>query len=361
MRVLIASGGTGGHFYPGFALARELVRRGHETLFLLRRGDPAGPRLDAAGLAWTELDLAGLPRRPSAAWLTLPGRLARSLRVARDVARAWRPSAAVGMGGYLTVPAALAARSRGVPVVLHESNAALGLANRLCAPFAAAVARGLPPEDGTGALTGTPLREELWERGDAAAARRELGLALEGPTALVVGGSQGAQALNRLAPAALAASARGVPGLQALHLAGPREAEAVRAAYAAGPVRAVVLPYLEGMGKAYAAADLALCRAGGSTVAELSAQRLPALLVPYPDATGAHQEANARALERAGAAEVLLEPGLDAAALGARIVAVLGDPARRAAMSEAFSRLALPAAKDSGRLLADLVESVAAP
>ncbi|TBR17472.1 UDP-N-acetylglucosamine--N-acetylmuramyl-(pentapeptide) pyrophosphoryl-undecaprenol N-acetylglucosamine transferase [bacterium] len=360
MRALIASGGTGGHFYPGYALARELAARGHESLFLLRKGDPAGPRLDALGLPWTELDLSGLPRRPSKAWLTLPVRTARGLWTVRAIVRAWQPDVVVGMGGYLTLPAALAGRLRGVPVVLHESNAVLGLANRLCRPLSDALALGLPSAEGTkGVLTGTPLRPELLERGEAEPARRGLGLDPALTTVLVLGGSQGARALNRLAAPALAAARASVGTLQALHLAGKDGETEARAAYAAAQVPAVVLSYLDGMDRAYAASELAVCRAGASTLAELAAQRLPALLVPYPHAAGDHQDANARVLESAGAALRLPEAGLDAARLGAAAASVLGSTEKRRAMADAYASLGLPPARDSARLLADLVEKAA--
>lgn len=355
MRVLIASGGTGGHFYPGYALADELGRRGHESLFLLRKGDPAGPRLDALSLPWTELDMSGLPRRPSAEWLRVFWKSAKALKACRDLVRAWKPDVMAGMGGYLTLPAALAARSRRVPVVLHESNAVLGLANRLAAPLARAVAYGLPQaRGGPGALIGTPLRPELLEPAEASAARRALGLDPARPTLLVVGGSQGARALNGVVPKAAGAAA---DVLQVLHLAGAGASGPVREAYAAAGVRAVVLDYLDGMQRAFAAADLAVCRAGATTAAELAAMRVPALLVPYPFAAEGHQEVNARVLEAAGAAECWLEASLDPARLGARIKALLDDPDARRRMGEAYSKLGLPAARDSARLLADLVVS----
>lgn len=361
MRILIASGGTGGHFYPGLALARELIKRGHEPLFLLRRGDPASPRLDAESLAWTELDLSGLSRRPSSSWLTIAPRTLRALKTAHDLVRAWRPAVTVGMGGYLTLPAALASAARRVPLVLHESNAILGLANRLSAPFSSALAFGLPQEGGglSGTLTGTPLRAELHERGDAAEARRSLGLDPAKPTVLVVGGSQGARTLNTLVPAALGRAA-GAAGIQAIHLTGPKDVAAVRAAYADGPGRAVVLDYLDRMDRAYAAADLAVCRAGAGTAAELAAQRLPALLIAYPHAAGGHQDANARLLESAGAAESMPEATLSVAALAERLGALLSDPARRSAMGSAYAKLGLPPPSQAVALLADIVEAAAA-
>ncbi|MEK9145417.1 MAG: glycosyltransferase, partial [Elusimicrobiota bacterium] len=143
MRIVIACGGTGGHFYPGYALGRCLRERGHEVLYCLRTGDPAAPRLAAEDLPYFELPLRGLPRKPSLAWLGFALGLARSMRIARNTLRAWRPSdrplVAVGMGGYLSFPLAAAAGRLGGPLVLHEANAVFGLANRAGLPFAKAL------------------------------------------------------------------------------------------------------------------------------------------------------------------------------------------------------------------------------
>ncbi|MFH1723350.1 MAG: UDP-N-acetylglucosamine--N-acetylmuramyl-(pentapeptide) pyrophosphoryl-undecaprenol N-acetylglucosamine transferase [Elusimicrobiota bacterium] len=373
MRIVVACGGTGGHFYPGYALARVLRSRGHEVLFVLRRQDPAARRLDCEHLPYAELDLHGLPRRPSVRWLSALWKLAGSLRLARNIMRAYRPGVAVATGGYLSAPVALAARLCGVPYVLHESNAVLGLANRLCAGGAEAVAlslplRGGPPRGVKTVVTGTPIREELWRRAGPARARLSLGLDPARRTLLVFGGSQGARALNEAAPEALKRFAGRHPDrLQVLHLSGPEHEGAVLAAYGktAGPgsrgLRAAVRGSLDRMGPAFAAADLALCRAGASTVAELAAQRVPAVLVPYPSATAGHQEANARVLEAAGAAQVLLEPELNGENLAARLEKLLGEEsaADLAAMAEAYGNLRLPEPSQSGRLLADVVEEAA--
>lgn len=365
MKVLIACGGTGGHFYPGYALGLELKARGHEVLFVLRRGDPAAPRLEAAGLPFIDLDLAGLPRRPSLKWLTFPLRLAQSVRTARRAARAWRPDAAVGTGGYLTAPVAAAAALSGVPFLLHESNAVLGLANRLCAPAAAALALGLPLEKARAGttLTGTPIREALWRRGSPEEARRRLGLAPGAATLLVFGGSQGAQALNRTVPEGLKLLAGRRRGdLQVLHLSGTRGEAEAREAYAGlSAFRVDVRPYLEAMADAYAAADLAVCRAGASTLAELAAQRLPAVLIPFPHAAGGHQEANARVLERLGAARLLRQAELTPESFAALLEELLppGGAGALKAMAAGYAGLSLPAPAESARALADLVERAA--
>jgi len=356
LRVVIASGGTGGHFYPGYALAKALRVQGHQVLFVLRTQDPAGELLAAEDLPFIELGLRGLSRTPSSDWFKTGFRLLSSLRVCFHALRAWRPAVVVGMGGYLTVPLAAAARLCQIPVVLHESNSVLGLGNFLCRPFASALALGLPLRGGlpTGAaLTGTPIREELWASGQARPARERLGLDPGGTTLLVFGGSQGARAINTTVPQALAKTP-----LQVLHLAGAMDADSVRQAYAQSGTSAVVLPYLKEMHLAYAAADLVLCRSGASTLAELAAQAKPALLIPYPAATAGHQEINARVLEAVGAAEVMLQRDMTPESLAQRLSA-LADPERLAGMRQAYGRLELPSPKDSVEKLAGLVAEVA--
>jgi len=368
-RVVIAAGGTGGHFYPGLVLAQTLKQRGWQPLLLVRAGDPALPRLEAEGIPAATLDLKGFPRRPGPGWASFPWKLAGAWRLAGRILRDFEPRVVVGMGGYLTFPAVLAARLRGVPCAVHESNTVLGLANRASTALGAALWRGLPTaraDDISGLLTGTPVRPAFWTGTDAASARRELGLDPGRPTVLVFGGSQGARGLNESVPAALGQAARSAPGqLQVLHLAGSKSTDAVSSAYAAAGsgLRVKVLPYLDAMEKGYGAADLVICRAGASTIAELAALRMPAVLVPYPHATGRHQDANARLLAEAGAARAVPEADLDS-----RLAAELSDlltsvsaRQRRQDMSNAYDRLQLPRAEQAVRNLADAVERLSRP
>ncbi len=342
-RVVIAAGGTGGHFYPGLVTAQALKARGWEPLMIVRTGDPALAALEREGLAALPVDLRGLPRRPGPELFTFARKLAGSMGTLSRALRAFAPDLALGMGGYLTFPLIFAAWRRGVPRAVHESNAILGLANAAAAKLGADLYWGLPPADSAarGAVVGTPVRPALWNRRGAAEARRALGLA-DRPTILVFGGSQGAQGINAALPRALKA----LPGVQVLHLTGKGKAEAASAAYRAEGVTADVREYLEDMASAYGAADLVVCRSGASTLAELAAQGAPAVLVPYPHAAANHQDANARVFERAGACARLPE-----AQLGDRLGGLLtdllisGDAARRRAdMSAAYARLGLPAA-----------------
>lgn len=348
-RALIAAGGTGGHSYPGFVLAQELRGRGWRPLVVLRKDDPARGHLDENGIAWVELDLKGLPRSVSPELAAFPLRLASALLLARRIVRDFEPAGFFGMGGYLTVPCAAAAAARGVPRLVHESNAVLGLSNRLSAGLGCRLFWGLPPLEGAGEVVGTPIRPSLWKPLAAASCRRELGLNPDQTTVLVFGGSQGARGINRGAPPILKGKA------QVLHLAGKSEAEAVTAAYQG---EAKVLPYLEKMELAYGAADLVICRAGASTIAELAAQRKPALFVPLPTAAEGHQEKNARAVAAQGAAEVVSESELPAR-LPPLLDALISSEPKRREMAESWAKLGLPEASRAAGLLADAFESAA--
>lgn len=343
-RVAIAAGGTGGHFYPGLVTALELRSRGWEPLLIVRAGDPALAALEKEGLAALPVDLRGMPRRPGPELFTFARKLAGSMGTLSRALRAFSPDLALGMGGYLTFPLMFAAWRRGVPRAVHESNAVLGLANSAANKLGARLFWGLPPNEPSsgGSLVGTPVRPALWDRHDASQSRRVLGLDPARPTLLAFGGSQGAQGLNAALPRALSA----LPGVQVLHLAGKGKAEAAAAAYRAAGVTADVREYLDDMASAYGAADLVVCRSGASTLAELAAQRAPAILVPYPHATADHQDVNARVLEKAGAAVRLREDELEGE-LGAVLADLLnsdGAKERRAAMSSAYARLGLPPA-----------------
>ncbi|MDX6770487.1 MAG: undecaprenyldiphospho-muramoylpentapeptide beta-N-acetylglucosaminyltransferase [Elusimicrobiota bacterium] len=348
-RVIIAAGGTGGHFYPGLVASRELRVRGWECLFIVRRDDPNKEKLQAESVPFVEADLRGLPRSLSLDLLRFPLRLAGAQRLMTKVVRDFRPDLVVGMGGYLTFPLVLAARCRRVPAALHESNSVLGLANRASALLGAEVYWGLPPREGGGAVVGTPVRAELLQLPAREDACRRFGLDPAKPVLLVFGGSQGAQALNRGVPLAL----RALPSHpQVLHLAGRGKAEETARLYGAAP--AVVRDYTEDMAAAYAAADLVVCRSGASTLSELAATRKPAVLVPYPHAADDHQTANARVFQAAGAAVLLPESALERK-LGGVVSDVLKSRLKDT-MAAAYARLELPDARTAAKAFVDALE-----
>lgn len=313
-RALVAAGGTGGHFYPGLVAAQELRARGWEVCFLVRRDDPARETLNAENMPFVEVDLRGLPRSLSLDLLKFPFRLLGAQRLLNRVVRSFKPDLAVGMGGYLTFPLVAAARFRGVPAAIHESNAVLGLANRASCWLGASVFWGLPPRNAatSSVVVGTPVRPSLLKAPSRDEACKSFGFDPSKPVILVFGGSQGAAGLNVGVPLALRPFS---VHPQVLHIAGRGKADETRARYGTRPAK--VLEYTEDMAAAYAAADLVICRSGASTLAELAALKKPSVLVPYPHATDDHQTANAKVFDAVGVAELVRESELGARLGGA--------------------------------------------
>ena len=292
--------------------------------------------------------VSGLPRRPGVPLLRALGRaLAAPVACLRILERR-RPDVVLGAGGYVAGPMVLAARLRGIPAALTEADAHLGLANRLSAPLARRVFLALPVrregEKYRAVGRPVPASSRAAERG---AARARLDLPAEGPVVLVFGGSLGARLLNELALDAWAAS-----GPAVLHLCGERDYDALRGRVSRPDYR--LLPFLDEIGLAYGAADLAVARAGGS-VWELAAAGLPAVLVPGEFATGAHQEKNARWFEQAGGAVVV--PEREAVHMADLVAELLAQPERLAAMAAAMRAAARP---DAAEVIADEVLSLAA-
>ncbi len=345
-RVILAAGGTGGHFYPGLVASREFRIRGWECLFIVRRDDPNREKLQTENMPFVEVNLRGLPRTLNLDLLKFPFSLASAQRLMTKVVRDFRPDLVVGMGGYLTFPLVMAARCRRVPAALHESNSVLGLANRASALLGAEVYWGLPPREGEGAVVGTPVRGELLQlpsREDALPPLRP------GPSPGADHAFGGGQ-LGHVAALTMSLLAQQV--VQVLHLAGRGKAEETARLYGAAP--AVVRDYTEDMAAAYAAADLVVCRSGASTLSELAATRRPAVLVPYPHATDDHQTANARVFQTAGAAVLLPESALERK-LGGVVADVLKSKLKDT-MAAAYGRLELPDARTAAKTFVDALE-----
>ena len=346
--ILFAGGGTGGHLFPGIALAEEFLRRdpatrvvfagtsrGLEARVIPEIGWPLA-RLEVFGLVgihgWRRIkSLASLPR---------------ALVQALIILVRYRPSLVVGLGGYASAPLLLAAMIGGIPFVIQEQNAFPGVVNRLLAPFADAVFIAF--DEAAGYLKsrrihnfGNPLRNLA----DAVEETSEP-LAKSGVDLLVIGGSQGARVLNRVVPPAFLELAEKHPGLRIVHQSGVAEYEAVRAAYEAAGDRAEVVDFINDIGARYAAADLVIARAGALTLAELTALGKPAILVPFPHAAHDHQSFNARALVRAGAAEMIPEDGLDSGKLADKLEKLILDGDRRRQMAAAARSLARLGARE---------------
>jgi len=350
--VLIMAGGTGGHVFPALACAHEFQSRGYKVHWL---GTPRGIEnevVPAAGLPLHLIEVSGLRGKSVASLLKAPWQLLRSLWQARRVMRQLQPVCVLGLGGYVTGPGGLAARLAGVPLVIHEQNAVAGTANRSLAPFAARVCEAFP---GTFAAsdkrrtTGNPVRAELFLETprDSLADRR--------PRLLVLGGSLGAEPLNKLLPDALAQVSSELRP-EVFHQAGKQHADVTRERYEAAGVAAQVAPFIKDMASAYAWADLVICRAGALTVCELAAAGLPSFLVPLPHAIDDHQTHNAEYLAKEGAALLLPQATTDAAALAAQLTEVLMQPEKLKAMGATARRLSRP---DATRTVVDICLEVA--
>lgn len=350
IRVLFAGGGTGGHLYPAIAIADAVraVDPAAAVLFIGTKGRIEERVVPARGYDLATIWISGVQRSLSAATLLVPVKILTALVQSFLHIRRFRPDVVVGTGGYVCGPPVYVATLLGIPAVLQEQNSFPGVTTRLLAARARQVhvtfertKRFLRRQDNI-VLSGNPVRDSMGTVARAEGAGR-LGLDPARQTLLVVGGSQGSVSINSAMLAALPAVC--AAGVQVLWLAGQRDAERIRAAVAAmpGTGAVTVLPYLERMEDAYAAADLVVCRSGASTLAEIACAGLPSVLVPLPTAAGDHQTENARAMVEAGAA-VLCTDAAAKTDVQPVVLDLLRDAGRRAAMGAAARQMAKPGA-----------------
>ncbi len=363
-RIVITCGGTGGHFYPGLAIARRALGRGVEALLLLS-GVNSRRQSEIAAAAGVESVI--LPEMPSpsgiAAALRFSIGFARGTLASRRELKHLPPEAVVGMGSFASLPVIVAATWGKIPVFLHDGNARIGRANRFLSRRARFLGAAFPPVNGETCRcpvidVGMPVREKLEaarkiSRQEAVAAlnlKFNAGLRPELPTLLVFGGSQGAKIFNETVPEAITRLGRG--DFQVLHLTGAGKLEATLDAYGRSTVPRLVIESDEEMEKFYGAADLVISRSGGGTVAELALFGKPALLVPYPFAAEGHQHDNARFYVSGGAGELIDNAEFTVETAAGRIDAYLHAPERLHTMSEAALKLARP---DAAGVFLDLI------
>lgn len=344
--VMVMAGGTGGHIFPGLAVAQALRERGVQVRWLGADGGMENRLVPPQGIAIDTIAVKGLRGKGALALLGAPLRVLRALRAAAQVLRQHRPEAVVCFGGYAAGPGGVAARLAGIPLLVHEQNRAAGMTNKVLAKLARQVLVGFPQTFAHETVVGNPVRAQIAQVPPPE--QRDFGHA--GPLRLLVlGGSQGARALNAAVPQAVAALGQAV---EVRHQAGEKLLEEARAAYAAAGVDARVEPFIADMAAAYGWADLVVCRAGALTLAELCAVGVGSVLVPFPQAVDDHQTRNAEYLVERGAA-LLLPQGED---LADRLRDVLADliaaPERRLALAQAARALALP---DAAGRVADAV------
>ena len=346
---MIAAGGTGGHIFPGIALAREIRSRRPDSdiLFVGSRHGLETRLVPQAGFPLELVRVSGFAGKRSAAKLGAIAELPVGFFQARGLLARRRPRAVAGVGGYVSFPVVVAARSLGVPTLIHESNAFPGIANRLLNRIATRTAVGVAAANShlarPGVVTGTPVRTEFFQVPpiDPSAPTRRL---------LVFGGSQGSRVLNRAMAEAAPLLAR--DGIEVIHQTGEKEFESVRARSGALPPAWRLEPFLPRIHEELAWADLVLARAGSQTLAELAAAGRPAVLVPFGSATHGHQTENARAFEHAGAAVVIEEGALTGEALAAAVCGLIGSRERLVEMGRSARSFARP---DAAERLADLL------
>lgn len=368
LRVAIAAGGTAGHINPALALAEELAARGHQVEFFGQPKKLESTLVPQAGFPFNPIDVTGFDR--SRPW-TLVSALWRMRAAQKTIGRHFgseRPDVAVGFGAYIELPLINWCHAQGIPCVIHEQNSVPGLANKTSAakvktvcvslPVAIDAFRGKVGPDTQIVVTGNPVRQSVI-RADRAQGRRDLGIPEDATMLLVFGGSLGARHLNQ-GVAALKSKLLSRRDLYVIHSAGKGEYDSVVQELALTQEESArwrVMPYIDRMGEALAAADLVLSRAGASSVAEIAALAVPSMLVPYPFATADHQTTNARYLVDAGAAVLLPDEKIDTPEFEDDLLGLVDDPARRQAMRDAARGLA----QDKAALaLADQVESAAA-
>ena len=369
----MSGGGTAGHIYPALALAAELKSRGHTLVYV---GTPDGPEArlaPAANLDFIAIKAAGFDRARPLTLITSSFIVAGSALKLCRFFRQWRPDVVVGFGGYVAIPVGLAARwaRPEIPVVVHEQNSVPGMTNRFLARHAKVVAITYPQSaellraSAQAArdrhvtrprmvVTGNPVRPEILAA-DRARGRKRLNIPEDGLMLLVFGGSRGARHLNEALVRNLPDLLERFGQLHVVHVAGPAEYESVRAA-SCEPARYQLFSYLDDIADVLAAADLALTRAGATSIAELTALGVPAMLVPFPHATDDHQMGNARDLVAAGGAAMLSDDRLDHTDFMQSLEELLSDARRRDTMTKAaraFGR------RDAALLLAGCIETAA--
>jgi UDP-N-acetylglucosamine--N-acetylmuramyl-(pentapeptide) pyrophosphoryl-undecaprenol N-acetylglucosamine transferase len=352
MRAILAGGGTGGHVIPALAIAQELQERySAEVLFIGTARGIENRLVPAAGFPLRLVQVGALNQVSLKTRLKTLFDLPRSVWDARRILTEFRPDIVIGVGGYASGPAMLAAVLKRIPTLAFEPNVVPGFANRIVARMVSGAAVHFEETAEyfpRAQVTGVPVREAFFEIADQT-------IANDKPTLLVFGGSQGASAINQAMVQCLPELMKQVPNIRIMHQTGEHDYRSALAAYQNAGLSAEVFPFITDMPAFFARADLILCRSGASTVAEITAAGKPAVFVPFPRAADDHQRVNAQALERAGAAVVVEETKLESVWLADTLAALLSDPGRLQRMSQAARKLAHPdAAGDIAAMAARL-------
>lgn len=353
MRLIIAGGGTGGHLFPGIAVAEEFLERdpSNEVLFIGTEHGIEARAVPAAGYRLETISATGIRGKGGVSQIKGMSLMLYGYAQSRKILKAFRPDMVLGVGGYASLPMVLAARGMQIPRYIHEQNAIPGMTNKMLAKFVDQVFITLEesakffPKNST-LLTGNPLRQQILHQA-ATSAGEELRLGGQGRFRLLIfGGSQGAHAINMAMIAALPFLERTSDKLEITHQTGVKDADQVAEAYRKHGFDAAVRPFIDDMANAYQRADLVICRAGATTIAELTACGRPSIFIPFPHAVDDHQRCNAEALLKKGAGFMLLERELNGESLSGMICELMGDPEKLQRTGKlAFGLAKLDAAK----------------
>jgi len=362
MRVVLTGGGTGGHIYPAVAIGRQLQREnpGTELLYIGSASGLESRIVPKLGIPFETIEISGFKRKLSLDNVRTVIRFLRAVRRSKALLRGFRPDVVVGTGGYVCGPVVYAAARLGIPTLIHEQNVEPGMANAFLSRYADAIAVSFPESKarfrrGRRILhTGNPCATNVLHA-DKKKGYASLGIPDGSRVVLVVGGSRGARALNEAVPGIAAAVSR-LDGVWLVAVTGDVHYEQMKARLDRLPEdqtrRLRVVPYLDNMPEVLAASSLIISRAGASMIAEITALGVPSILVPSPNVTHNHQEANARSLADAGAAVMMLERELTGPKLAGTVARIMEDEPARRAMSEAAKALATP--DSAGRITAEL-------
>ena len=352
---MIAAGGTGGHFYPGFALGRELAARGNKVLFVIKTGSPDAKLLASNNLPYFEMDSVSMPRSKNPLkWIRFIKKLFSSIKQIRALIKKEKPSVCIGMGGYISFPLVFTAHYSGVKTAVHDSNTVIGLANKICAKFTDKFLLGLPVRTKikNSVLAGTPIRQAF--AGPFDNVGKQDGVL----NVLIFGGSGGAKVLNMAAAKAVKEFVKTNRNIRFTHITGLRDYGEVKAFYGDTP-QLNLLEYSEDMPSLMAHADILISRAGASSLAEIYSMAKPAIAVPFPYAIGDHQYYNAKIFAGKGCIKLIRENPNLTQDLAAALNEILKNPALLKEMSDNFKKVDLPNPLTAAARTADIIENLA--
>jgi UDP-N-acetylglucosamine--N-acetylmuramyl-(pentapeptide) pyrophosphoryl-undecaprenol N-acetylglucosamine transferase len=360
MKIIISGGGTGGHIYPGIAIARALMQLKPEAkiLFVGGKGQRESKIIPDSGFDFVPVLVQSFPRKLSFKWLKVMVKVPAGFFKSLIILSKFKPDIAIGTGGYVCGPVLLAAWFLRIPIVIQEQNAFPGVTSKILGrwakeiyvPFVEAV-KYFPAERTK--ITGNPIRKEVFTAPDS---HEKLGLDKNKITITIIGGSQGARSINSAVIDALKNLSQFISEIQIIHSTGESDFSRVQEAYKNSPIKAIVQPYFYNIEEVYAGSNLVVCRSGAMTLAEISACGLPAILIPYPYAAEDHQTFNAKAMEDSGAAIMIKDDQLTGELLAETIISLIKDKKKFTSMAEKSKSLGKPnAAQEIAESIISLV------